>query len=71
MLYEYQRSSSSITLDAIAGLMATCEPLKIDYAQSLQTLRNMVDEGSRFANLERVLGQGAVFFLCHSGADSL
>ncbi|OQN95096.1 hypothetical protein B0A48_18828 [Cryoendolithus antarcticus] len=71
MLYEYQKSSSSISLDAIAGLMSECAPLNIDHAQSLQTLRNMIDEGSRFANLERVLGQGSVLLLCHNGADAM
>lgn len=71
MLYEYQKCPSSLTLDIIAGLMSGCEPLDISHAQSLKTLRNMMDEGSRFANLERVLGQGAVFLLCHSGADAL
>ncbi|KAK6439521.1 hypothetical protein LTR95_004272 [Oleoguttula sp. CCFEE 5521] len=71
MLYEYQKSSSSVTLNAIAGLMSVCAPLNIDHAQSLQTLRNMMDEGSRFAKLWRVLGQGSVFPLCHNGADAM
>ncbi|KAK5165173.1 uncharacterized protein LTR77_009271 [Saxophila tyrrhenica] len=71
MLYEYQKSSDSIPLDTIAVSMCECDQPNLDFAHSLQVLKSMIEEGSRFANLERVLGQGAVFVMCHPGSDAL
>lgn len=51
--------------------MSECEQLNISSSQAIQVLERMVHEGSRFANLERVLGCGAVFLVCHAGSNAL
>ncbi len=71
MLYEYQRSPQSTSLEAIATTMSECVQLNITFSHALQVLERMIDEGSRFANLEKALGSGAVFLLCHPGSDAL
>ncbi|KAK3613244.1 hypothetical protein LTR56_027997, partial [Elasticomyces elasticus] len=70
MLYEYQRATDSITLGIVATAMSECGQLDMTFSQAPRVLERMVDEGSRFANLERVLGCGAVFLLCHAGSDA-
>ena len=47
------------------------DQLKITFAEAKRVLERMVDEGSRFANLEKALGFGTVFLLCHPGSDAL
>lgn len=71
MLYEYQKAPGSTCLDTIAVAMSQCSEFGVSVPQATRVLKRMVDEGSRFANLERALGSGAVFLLCHVGADSL
>ncbi|KAK3669797.1 hypothetical protein LTR78_010314 [Recurvomyces mirabilis] len=51
--------------------MSRCGQLNVTFSQALQVLERMIDEGSRFANLEKVIGSGAVFLLCHPGSDAL
>ncbi|KAK4891910.1 hypothetical protein LTR49_028633, partial [Elasticomyces elasticus] len=70
MLYEYQRATDSITLGIVATAMSECGQLDMTFSQAPRVLERMVDEGSCFANLERVLGCGAVFLLCHAGSDA-
>ncbi|KAK1808039.1 hypothetical protein LTR12_017601 [Friedmanniomyces endolithicus] len=50
--------------------MSECGQLDMTLSQAIRVLERMVDEGSRFANLERGLRCGAVFFLCHAGSDA-
>ena len=71
MLYEYQRSPKSTSLETIATTMSECDQLNVTYLHAIKVLKRMVDEGSRFANLEKDLGSGAVFLLCHPGSDAL
>jgi hypothetical protein len=71
MLYEYQRSPEFTSLETIATSMSECVQLNITFPHAIQVLERMVDEGSRFANLEKDLGFGAVFLLCHPGSDAL
>lgn len=71
MLYEYQRSPESVSLQTVATTMSRCGQLDVTFSQALQILERMIDEGSRFANLEKDLGSGAVFLLCHPGSDAL
>lgn len=71
MLYEYRKSTNLIPLEKIATLISECDRLYLDFARSLQVLKRMVDEGSRFANLERVLGHSIVFLLCYDGSNAL
>ncbi|KAK3615657.1 hypothetical protein LTR22_027348 [Elasticomyces elasticus] len=71
MLYEYQRATDSIPLGTVAMTTSECGQVDMTFSQAMQVLERMVDEGSRFANLERVLGCGAVFLLCHAGSDAL
>lgn len=71
MLYEYQKAAGSPSLDSVAVSMCNCTELGITYRQASCVLNKMMDEGSRFANLEKALGDGAVFALCHKGADAL
>ena len=71
MLYDYQKAPDSPSLGDIALAMSQYSDCAVDVPHAQQVLERMVDEGSRFANLERVLGPGAVFLLCHAGADNL
>ena len=71
MLYEHQKRSGSLSVESIAISMSECAQVDMDFADSLKVLQKMIDEGSRMANLEKVLGQGAKFLLCHDGADAL
>lgn len=70
MLYEHQKRSGSLSVESIAISMSECAQVDMDFADSLKVLQKMIDEGSRMANLEKVLGQDAVFLLCHDGADA-
>lgn len=71
MLYEYQISPASPSLETIATTMSGSVQLNVAFPHALQVLERMFDEGSRFANLEKALGSGAVFLLCHPGSDAL
>ena len=71
MLVELQKRTGSLPLGLVAAAMSNCEQLHISKGGAFQTLERMMDEGSRFANLEKVLGLGAVFVLSHEGSDSL
>ncbi len=71
MLYEHQRALDSTPLQTIATTISECGQLDISFSQAMLVLKSMVDKGSRFANLERVLGSGAVFLLCYASSDAL
>ena len=71
MLYEYQKSAESPSLETIAATRSGCTQLGIGFSQALRVLKRMLDEGSRFANLENAVGYGAVLLLCHKGSDAL
>lgn len=71
MLYEQQKYPHAPRVEDIAQALTRDPVLGMTYSSSVELLERMLDEGSRFANLERVLGRGAVFLLCHSGSDAL
>ena len=71
MLVELQKKTGSKSLGLVAATMSNCEQLHISQARAFQILERMLDEGSRFANLEKLLGLGAVFVLSHEGSDHL
>ena len=71
MLYEYQRSRESLPLGTIAATMSESACLNMNSKQAFKVLDRMIDEGSRFANLEQSLGSGTVFLLCHPGSHAL
>lgn len=52
---EYLRDSDSIPLGTVAMTMSECGQLDMTLSQAIRVLERMVDEGSRFANLERGL----------------
>ncbi|KAK4908771.1 hypothetical protein LTR49_022391 [Elasticomyces elasticus] len=71
MLDEYQRASDVTPLQTVATTISEYGQFNISSSPAMQILERMVDEEIRFANLERVLGCGAVFLLCHAGSDAL
>lgn len=70
MLYEHQKHPHGPRIQDIACASTQNLDFGMTQSDSLRLLDRTLG-GSRFANLERALGRGAVFLLYHSGSDAL